>query len=315
MSPWLVSAWANLAEGLAAKSSPHAWCIVHPSAVPSNELTDYLIKVLLCHNPTRWTPCGSCVSCRMEAVHPDLLILGPEGSAGMIKIDAVREAIDVAYTTASFGGRRVILVRPADCLNQAASNALLKVVEEPPNRTIFVFQTSVLGRLIPTLVSRLWMVKVPAISIEELRLVGDSITVSSTELDLADNLLAQPMAGQVNPSQFQLAKDVFEALKLVRRGEDSQVIVKKFAKSDTLVVLTVMGRVCEQLILAQFGRVSNPVAQAFLGSPPPITMLYELRERIEDVRRQAQSGISINSGLAFGSLFAAWGFIWSRVQS
>ena len=166
MSPWLASSWQLIIEGLDSKASPHAWCIVHPPGVPASQLSDHLVRVLLCQDPVNYEPCGHCVSCRMRDTHPDVLTLEPEGAAGMIRVDAVRDAIGVAYTTASMGGRRVVLVRPADCLNQASSNALLKIVEEPPYGTVFVFQTALLGKLLPTLISRLRMVRVATPSAE-----------------------------------------------------------------------------------------------------------------------------------------------------
>ena len=115
MSPWLDSAWRLVGEGLQSKAPPHAWCIVHPPGVVASELTDRLVRLLLCQNPSNDEPCGQCASCRIEETHPDLIVLEPEGAAGMIKVDSVRESIDTAYMTASMGGRRVVLVRPADC--------------------------------------------------------------------------------------------------------------------------------------------------------------------------------------------------------
>ena len=308
-----MSSWQSLVKGLVAKTSPHAWCIIHPLGVSASELTDHFIRVLLCQNLVNWVPCEDCMSCRIRESHPDLTSLEPEGVAGMIKVDAVRDMINVAYTTASLGGRRVILIRPAECLNQSSSNALLKVVEEPPSGTVFIFQTALPGRIPPTLLSRLRMVRIPSLLSEELRGMADLIKVEMSEIDMANALLAEPAASQSDPKRYQLAKDVLGALDRIRRGEDSQIIVNNFAKADAMIVSTVMGRVCEHLISAHFGRLSNPVAQLMIGPYPPIAMLYQLREKVEEVRRQAQSGIAVNSGLAFGSLFAVWKFIWSRV--
>jgi DNA polymerase-3 subunit delta' len=254
------------------------------------------------------------VSCRIEETHPDLVVLEPEGAAGMIRVDSVRESIDNAYTTASMGGRRVVLVRPADCLNQASSNALLKVVEEPPSGTVFVFQTALPGKLLPTLVSRLRMVKVPTPTPEILENTAQSMGVSHDDMLAAATLLAEPMAEKTGPERLALARDVLKAMTRIRHGEDSQVVVKTFAKADALVASIVMEHVCEQLIRAQFDDVSNPVTSALVGPYPPVTLLYQFKERIVEVRKQAQAGIAVNAGLALGSLFAAWGFIWTRVQ-
>ncbi len=314
MSPWLRSSWHQIVDGLRSQSLPHAWCIVHPPGVIASELTDHLVRTLLCQAPSSNEPCGQCVSCRIDESHPDLLLLQPEGAAGMIKVDSVRDAIEVAYTTASLGGKRVILVRPCDCLNQASSNALLKVVEEPPSGTVFVFQTSLPGKLLPTLVSRLRMVKVPNPSPEILQQTAESLGVSHSDMDLADALLSEPMALKTDPDRFGLAKDVLNAMARVRQGADSQVVVKSLGKADALVASTVMERVCEHMIRAQYGAIENSVTSVLKAPYPPVVMVYQLKERIAEVRKQAQAGITVNSGLALGSLFAAWGFIWTRVQ-
>ena len=242
------------------------------------------------------------------------MLLEPEGAAGMIKVDSVRDSIDTAYTTASMGGRRVVLVRPADCLNQASSNALLKVVEEPPSGTVFVFQTALPGKLLPTLVSRLRMVKVPTPTPEILQQTAQSLGVSQEDMVIAETLLAEPMSVQTNPERFALAKDVLQAMARVRHGEDSQKVIKSFAKADALVASIVMERVCECLIRAQFDGLNSPVTSTLAPPYPPVALLYQFKERIAEVRKQAQAGIAVNAGLALGSLFAAWGFIWTKVQ-
>ncbi|MBU25474.1 MAG: hypothetical protein CMD99_05530 [Gammaproteobacteria bacterium] len=314
MSPWLKTSWQSIQRGLRSASPPHAWCLAHPLAVVTDSLTDHLARALLCQAPKKDEPCGECVSCRISDPHPDILHLGLAGAAGIIKIEAVREAIEVAYTTASMGGRRVIIVRPADCLNQAASNALLKVVEEPPSGTVFVFQTTTPGKLLPTLVSRLRMVRVPVPTPQLMEKTAQDLGINGEDLLLSDALLAEPTAVQTAPERLALARDVLDALVRIRFGEDSQVVLKLFGKVDMLTVSTVMERVCDQLIRAQFQQPTQHPINAVLSAPyPTVRVLYHYKERITEVRTQAQARIVVNSGLALGSLFAAWAFMWTRV--
>ncbi|HBX26729.1 MAG TPA: hypothetical protein DEF72_04765 [Gammaproteobacteria bacterium] len=314
MSPFLKKSWQSILGDLHSASPPHAWCLVHTPAVVADSLTDHLARSLLWQVSKNGEPCGECVSCRFPDPHPDILTLGPEGAAGMIKIDLVREAIEVAYITASMGRCRVIIVRPADCLNLAASNALLKVVEEPPSGTVFIFQTAVLGKLLPTLVSRLRMVKVPVPEQQILEKTAKNLGINGEDILLSDALLAEPTAVQTAPERLALARDVLDALVRIRFGEDSQVVLKRFGKVDMLTASTVMERVCDQLIRAQFQQPSqNPITAALSAPYPEVRLLYHYKERISEVRIQAQAGIAVNSVLALGSLFAAWAFIWARV--
>ena len=92
------------------------------------------------------------------------------------------------------------------------------------------------------------------------------------------------------------------------------MVVKSFAKTDALIASVVMERVCEKLIRAQFDDASNPVTVTLAGPYPSVALLYQFKERITEVKKQAQAGIAVNVGLALGSLFAAWGFICTKVE-
>ncbi|MCZ7596889.1 MAG: DNA polymerase III subunit delta', partial [Gammaproteobacteria bacterium] len=92
--------------------------------------------------------------------HPDLLVLerprGEDGGATktVIPVEQVRRLVRFLGSTASAGGWRVVIVDPADDLNRAAANALLKMLEEPPRRTVFLLVAHLPGRLLPTIRSR-----------------------------------------------------------------------------------------------------------------------------------------------------------------
>tara|TARA_E500000178_G_scaffold325280_1_gene352518 strand:- start:1921 stop:2286 length:366 start_codon:yes stop_codon:yes gene_type:complete len=120
------------------------------------------------------------------------------------------------------------------------------------------------------------------------------------------------MAVQTNPERLALAKDVLQAMARVRHGEDSQKVIKSFARADALVASIVMERACECLIRAQFYDVNSPVTSTLAPPYPPVALLYQFKERIAEVRKHAQAGINVNVGLALGSLFAVWEFISTR---
>jgi len=127
--------------------------------------------------------------------------------------------------------------------------------------------------------------------------------------------LAEPLAAQTNPDRLTLANDVLQALVQIRGGADAQMVVKSFSKADALVASTVMERVCEHLIRAHYDRADNAVTEILTAPYPAVPLLFQFKERIAEVKKQAQAGIAVNAGLALGSLFAAWGFIWTRVQA
>jgi hypothetical protein len=158
------------------------------------------------------------------------------------------------------------------------------------------------------------MVKVPMPSAELFAKTLQSLGVTAQQVQLASALLAEPLAPQTDPDRFELANDVFQALVRIRGGADAQMVAKSFSKADALVASTVMERVCEHLIRAHYDRVDNAVTDILKAPYPAVPLLFQFKERIAEVKKQAQAGIAVNAGLALGSLFAAWGFIWTRVQ-
>lgn len=96
---------------------------------------------------------------------------GPSKGAGspsrQIKIDQIRELEDFLAIGTHRGGARVILIRPAEAMNAATANALLKSLEEPPPGTVFLLVSSAPDRLLPTVRSRCQRVAVAAATPEE----------------------------------------------------------------------------------------------------------------------------------------------------
>lgn len=106
-------------------------------------------------------PCLACPSCMRLGVgmHPDLILL--DGRNASIKIDDVRGIRPVLGEKPHFGRRRVIILAEAQSLGIEAANSLLKILEDPCPDTCFLFTAPQRERLLPTLVSRGWVVTLP----------------------------------------------------------------------------------------------------------------------------------------------------------
>jgi len=102
--------------------------------------------------------CGECPACGQIAaqVFRDLFVFN--GREGNIKVDEVREAIPVFSQAPAVGRRRVVLFLEGQMFTEATANTLLKSLEEPNPSTCFVLTAPQRERLLPTLVSRSWVV-------------------------------------------------------------------------------------------------------------------------------------------------------------
>jgi DNA polymerase III subunit delta' len=162
--PWLESTWQRL---LATRARPaQALLMAGPRGVGKSELALAWAQALLCEAPQAdGAACGQCAACHWFETggHPDFRLVtlqektGKEGDIRMataIEVDQAREAVDYVQLSTYRAGFRVVVVDPADSLNLAAANALLKVLEEPPLNTVFVLVSDQPRRLLPTIRSR-----------------------------------------------------------------------------------------------------------------------------------------------------------------
>jgi DNA polymerase III subunit delta' len=164
--PWTESIWSRLQASHAADRLAHGLLISGPSGVGKRALARALAQSLLCQTPNaQGLACGHCADCHLLAAgsHPDLLEVGPdpESKSGEIPIDAVRLFAGRESLTPSRAPFKVALIDPADRLNQAAANALLKTLEEPTGHSLLCLVGERIGRLPATIRSRCLLIPVP----------------------------------------------------------------------------------------------------------------------------------------------------------
>ncbi|MDP3704669.1 MAG: DNA polymerase III subunit delta' C-terminal domain-containing protein [Legionellaceae bacterium] len=154
--------WARLQPILQQGRIAHAFLLVGPRHASIMTFVNRLVATLLCQQLD--APCGSCQACRMfvQGAHPDVQYLRPEGDKGPIKIEQIRTLQQDVHQTPQCGARRFVILEPADKLNRAAANALLKLLEEPPEHTMFLLIAEQISNLPATIMSRCQQYVVPA---------------------------------------------------------------------------------------------------------------------------------------------------------
>lgn len=166
--PWQQEIWQRL-SGLRARL-PHALLLKGAQGIGKFDLAMNFAQSMLCEQPQEnGMACDTCPSChwfRQES-HPDFRLLQPaamasEDTAGesgkkparQIIVDQVRALSDFSNLSSYRGGYRVVLVYPAETMNSNAANALLKTLEEPPGKMLFILVTHKPQHLLPTILSR-----------------------------------------------------------------------------------------------------------------------------------------------------------------
>lgn len=152
-------------------------------------------------------PCGRCRSCRRidGGLHPDVLQIEPQGA--FMRIDQIRALCNTLALKPYEAGLRLAILKDAQALNPEAGNALLKVLEEPPDRTILILTATQISDLLPTIVSRCR--RVPFNPLGRETLAALLVKHQQTPPDLAATLAA--MAGGSYAKATAMAKDDWAA--------------------------------------------------------------------------------------------------------
>ena len=238
--PWQADDWNRMQQLRA--HWPHALLLYGQTGIGKLRFAQHLAQGMLCEAPlANGEPCGACAACNwfVQGNHPDYRIVLPEALAAEsgfvtsaddkadqaskadkgdddgkksrapskeIKIEQVRALLDFCGVGSHRGGARVVVLYPAEALNVAAANALLKTLEEPPAGVVFLMVSARIDRLLPTIISRCrqWPLATPAADVAARWLAAQGV-------DDAPALLAQ--AGGAPLAALALAADENRALR------------------------------------------------------------------------------------------------------
>ena len=146
---------AQLRRSLERGRLAHAYLFSGARGTAPEEVARLLAQALNCLEKEH-DACGRCDSCQRIAAgtHPDVHWVRPESKSRRITVDQLREFEQTVNFKAASARVKVGIVVDADCLNEEASNAFLKTLEEPPAQTIIILLTAEPQRLLPTILSR-----------------------------------------------------------------------------------------------------------------------------------------------------------------
>ncbi|MDO8263737.1 MAG: DNA polymerase III subunit delta' [Gallionella sp.] len=321
--PWQQNDWARLQE--LRKRPPNGILFKGIKGIGKLDLAIKFGQSLLCQHPDESAfACGKCPSCHWfeQGSHPDYRLLQPEvlslegeetetgkKPSKQISVDQVRGLADFVSMSAHQGGRRVVVIHPAEAMNTNAANALLKNLEEPPQGLLFILVSHKPQQLLPTILSRCL-----------------SFALSAPDAASATRWLAQQ--GVKNPAEA-LAFSGFSPLQAVQLdeqlgSEEREKLLRAVRQPATLDVFALAEALqkTEQVLVVQWlqqwsydlssmkqaGKLRyHPGEEAVikkLVEPVAPLNLARLQKHLQTAKREAQH--TLNPKLFFESLLLAY---------
>lgn len=176
--PWQNALWRNLNQNR--PKLHHAFLMYGRAGVGKYDFALNFSQSLLCSNKNEdGHACQQCSSCHWfkDESHPDFRLIAPEQSDSadedavitkktkkktQISVAQIRELSDfLSLSSHQSNGVRIVLIQPAEALNLASGNALLKMLEEPAPDVVFILIAHQLQRLLPTIISRCQKIRMP----------------------------------------------------------------------------------------------------------------------------------------------------------
>lgn len=314
--PWQRQQWQHLLSLKIKQQMPHALLLVGYRGLGKLSFAQNLAKTLLC-TQGQSESCNICRDCYLYEVasHPDYNLLSPQAEATAIKIDEIRRLILIANQTPQQAASKVIVIEPAEAMNMAAANALLKTLEEPPGKTHFLLVSHQLNQLPATIRSRCQIIRFSAPTFEDgcawIKQQGKQQHNIELMLSLADHsplLAMQLMQTTYLEQRNELLADLE---RLIMTNVSLVGIAEQWLKKDYKLIIKLllnfivdMIRLKSQLNLGYITNKDIVVSLQTLASSFEQASLYVLLDKLYHLRQLLMGTANINPQLLLEDFLA-----------
>ena len=158
-----------VSQAYKASKMPHALLITGDAGIGKKTFAQVVCKMLVCQGEDK--PCGECNACQKvdKKIHPDVFEIYPAGKSETIRVEEIEVVKRNIYVKPNDAECKVFMLYEADRMNLYAQNALLKMIEEPPEDSFFIFTCKNAQALLPTVRSRVTAVNLSPATIREVK--------------------------------------------------------------------------------------------------------------------------------------------------
>lgn len=315
--PWQEAAWQQLHVRMLDARLPHALLMCGVPGTGKALFARRFAQLALCHTPDAGQPCGTCSACTQfrAGSHPDYRYVAIPEDKTVITIAQMRELITALNLTSQHGGRKIALIEPADAMNTAAANALLKTLEEPGAGTLLMLVSARPARLLATIRSRCQILRMlpPA---QDQALAWLSRHAPRKDWPVLLGLAGGGPLGALqlaSSAQVEARLDVFNALEEIRTGRRNPIAcAKDWSAKDLDMLLTLrllqswvmdliaLGSGAEAAVINQDAMVLLQTTAQGIHLRGLHAMLGRLNEAV------ALASTSVNRQLLLESLLSDW---------
>lgn len=318
--PWQKTLWESLSKQISKDRLPHALLFLGNEGVGKNQFAKVFAKYVLCQSPHNTAACGKCRSCQLMAAesHPDFMKVLPGDSGQIIKIDQIREVTHFVNETALLGGYRVILIHPASAMNISSANALLKSLEEPTPKTLFILICTPSLRLPATIISRCQRLIFPNPPREAALTWLQQQTDSSLEtlkllLNLTEGAPLKVLEYSSNET-LALRNDLYHTLlQLSQQQADPVLIASKWQENEAQVILMLLLSWLSDLLRYQLSLADDTIinldhssAVRQLAAKVNQENLLNYIEHIQQLYSRVLNSLNMNRQLLLEDVFIRW---------
>ncbi|MBD2859673.1 DNA polymerase III subunit delta' [Spongiibacter sp. KMU-158] len=310
---WQMNQWQQLGALLEAKRLPHALLLSGPQGIGKLRFAQAFAHSLLCQDASTFAACGHCQSCRLLAAgnHPDYREISPEEGKRQIGVDQVRQLQSfVGQHAHREGGRKLVVLHPAEAMNINTANALLKTLEEPAGDTVLLLVSHAPSQLLATIRSRCLQM---SFGVPDQKVVLNWLQNYIGDEALCSRLLTEasgrPLAAKALFDQDGLSRwqGFDEQLQGVIQGRQSPVqLAELLAGEDILETLDWWLQRGLRLLKQVSAGVDceNPVWQAF-AKRSAHQLVVEL-DKAQLLRAKMQRGATLNKRLVWEEMLLNW---------